>query len=166
MNKLRVIFTLITFLIALYPPVKAQMDVVVSGGEASGSGGTSSYSVGQVNYINIPAEAGFISLGVQQPNLFLTVDTDEPEINVSASAFPNPAHHTVNLELDIEQQNVFATKELHYELYDTEGKILMRQKIVSPLTSIPIDALGNALYFLRVTRDHHEIKTFKIFKSN
>src|SRR5688500_17842126 len=165
MNKLRAIITSIFYLSFFCGGIEAQLDFVASGGEASGFGGSSSYSVGQVNYINIPAESGFISLGVQQPNLFLTVDVAEPEIEVSVSAFPNPANNTVHLQLN-NDQHYADMKDLYYELYDTEGKILMRHEIVSSVTTVPIGPLSNALYFLRVVQDNHEIKTFKIFKSN
>src|SRR5687768_9683521 len=152
MNKLRAIITSIFFLTLFWGGIEAQMDFVASGGEATGFGGSSSYSVGQVNYINIPAEAGFISLGVQQPNLFLTVDVADPEIKVSANAFPNPANNTVHLQLDNLEQSVIGTKDLYYELYDTEGKILIRHQIISGLTTVDIETFSNALYFLRVTQ--------------
>ena len=166
MNKLRAIITSLFFLILFCGGIEAQLDFVASGGEASGFGGSSSYSVGQVNYINIDAEAGFISLGVQQPNLFLTVDVTEPVIEVFASAYPNPANNTVHLQLENGQHSAIDTKELYYELYDAEGKILMRNKIESSVTNVQIEALSNAIYFLRVTQYNNVIKTFKIFKSN
>ncbi|HUR31026.1 MAG TPA: hypothetical protein VMZ69_06310, partial [Saprospiraceae bacterium] len=96
MNKLRAFMTSIFFLAAFYGDIHGQMDIVVTGGDAVGSGGSAAYSVGQVAYINMTTEAGLISLGVQQPNLFLTVDTDEPEFTISASAFPNPVNDNIN----------------------------------------------------------------------
>ena len=45
---------------------QSQDTVAISGGEATGSGGTSSYTLGQVFYTVTNANSGSISQGVQQ----------------------------------------------------------------------------------------------------
>ncbi len=61
-------------LIALFAPlvlgsfhVRAQESIVASGGEATGTGGSSSYSIGQVSYTSNQGTGGSVEQGVQQP---------------------------------------------------------------------------------------------------
>ena len=77
--------------------IHAQSAVSASGGNATGSGGSVAYTIGQVTYTNFSGESGSISLGVQQPNLILTVGTQELDITLSASVFPNPASTSASL---------------------------------------------------------------------
>ena len=46
--------------------IQSQEVLAISGGEATGSGGTSSYTLGQVFYTATNASTGSISQGVQQ----------------------------------------------------------------------------------------------------
>ena len=47
--------------------LQAQESVNATGGNASGSGGSASYSVGQVVYTNNTGTSGSVAQGVQQP---------------------------------------------------------------------------------------------------
>ncbi len=53
----------------------AQQGVVAAGGEATGSGGTMSFSTGQTDFMYFPSESGSIQFGLQQVFFF-----DEEEI--------------------------------------------------------------------------------------
>ena len=143
----------------------AQSAVGATGGNATGNGGSASYTIGQVAYTNFSAEGGSVSLGVQQPNLFLTVGTGDLDITLSASVFPNPASSSTSLKL--EGQNASTVEDgLAYSLYDLNGKLILQQSIQSTLTSIPMDKLTEGVYVLQVTRKNIEIKSFKVFKTN
>lgn len=143
----------------------AQTAVTASGGNAAGAGGSASYTIGQVNYINFSAEGGSVSLGVQQPNLLLTVGTGDLDITLSASVFPNPANTSTSLKL--EGQNASTVEDgLVYSLFDLNGKLITQQSIQSSLTTIPMDKLTEGVYLLQVTRKNIEIKSFKVFKTN
>lgn len=48
--------------------LQAQKAVDASGGDASGTGGTVSYSIGQIDYMALSATSGKVNEGVQQPN--------------------------------------------------------------------------------------------------
>ncbi|HSF88317.1 MAG TPA: T9SS type A sorting domain-containing protein [Saprospiraceae bacterium] len=145
--------------------IVAQSTVSSSGANGTGSGGSVSYTIGQVDYTNLSAETGSISLGVQQPNLFLTVGMEEVDITLSASLYPNPANTSTSLKLE-SQNELTANGELAYSLFDMSGKLLQRQPIHSILTIIPMDQLTNGVYILQVTRDKIEVKSFKVFKTN
>ena len=60
----------------------AQESVNSSGGEATGTGGTASYSVGQVVYTTATGTNGSVAQGVQQPyEISTTVGINETSIN-------------------------------------------------------------------------------------
>lgn len=145
--------------------IQAQTAISASGGNGSGAGGSVSYTIGQVTYTNFDSETGSINLGVQQPNLILTVGTKDLDIILSASVFPNPANTSASLKLEGESASPIAD-ELALNLYDLNGKRLFQQAINSTLTTIPMDHLSEGVYILQVTRKNTEIKSFKVFKTN
>ena len=153
-------------LFGLIPALSGQQAILTSGADASGSGGSVSYSIGQVAYTHFGGENGRISLGVQQPHVVIMVDTDEPGLDFSANLFPNPASNAVHLEMDEHDFSKFGAGNLIYTLYDIDGKTMKREILNSPLTIIPIGDLSNAIYVIRVTHGDAVIKTFKIFKTN
>ena len=71
---------------------KAQQSIHTSGGNAAGTGGTVSYSVGQMNYTTNTGTSGSASAGVQQPFEISTVTglVDSKALNIQLSAYPNP----------------------------------------------------------------------------
>ena len=136
--------------------------IPATGGNASGSGGTSSYSVGQVVYTtNTGGSNGSVAQGVQQPfEISVLTGLEEAKgINLSVSAYPNPT--TDFLELKVESEKI---KDLSFQLYDISGKLLQNQKITSNQTSIIMSNLVPATYFVKVTEGNKEVKTFKIVK--
>jgi hypothetical protein len=139
----------------------AQQAICASGGEAFGAGGAVNYTVGQVVYNNYTESTGTITQGVQQPyEIFIYTELEEAEaINLICSAYPNPA--TDLLLLNVENYDL---KKLTYKLCDANGKTLEKKKITAKETSIKIENLISALYFLKIIDDQKEIKTFKIIK--
>ena len=83
--------------------LQAQETVTTAGGEASGSGGTASYTVGQVFYTTQTGTNGnTVAQGVQQP-FEISVVTGIPEakgINLSVSAYPNPATDYLTVKVE------------------------------------------------------------------
>jgi len=56
------------------------------------------------------------------------------------------------------------TKNMTYQLYDNSGKIVVTQKVDGNETRIDMSKLVVAPYFLKVSLDSKEIRTFKIVK--
>jgi hypothetical protein len=136
--------------------------IPASGGNASGSGGTVSYSVGQIVYTNNTGTNGSVSQGVQQPyEISIVTSMQEANgINLTISAFPNPTTDYLTLKADnIEYQN------LYFHLYDLNGKIIQENKVTLSDTKISMTGLPPATYFLKVTDNQKEVKTFKIVKN-
>jgi hypothetical protein len=153
------------FLLVSLSDASGQSAALSSGGDASGSGGTVAYSVGQAAYTHFSGESGNINLGVQQPYQVIMVGTSEPEVNITARIFPNPVQAAVHLELEF--INPLAKHDLlSYGLYDATGKLLISHPVTAELTLIPMDQLTDQYYFLRVMQSTNTITTFKIFKTN
>ena len=116
-NKLSPILLLVTGLLWA-GLAQAQESANASGGDATGSGGTVAYSVGQVVYTTNTNATGTVSQGVQQAYEIFTVGIKETELNISLSVFPNPTAD--NLTLQISNYN---NEKLSYQLLDMQGKL-------------------------------------------
>ena len=159
-NKKKIVST--AFLSLFLTGINAQDALLTSGQEASGIGGTSSSSIGQVLYTTNSGSSGTVAQGVQQAfEISTTVGIEETGIQLICSAFPNP---TVNsLTLSVVNNNYKGS--LSYQLFDLMGKLIDANTINSENTSIDMSALSPAAYFLKVAQDNIEIKTFKIIKN-
>ena len=139
----------------------AQETLSASGSNASGSGGSSSYTVGQVFCATEQGTNGSIYAGVQQPYEISTI-LDNQEIlgnQISASVYPNPFVNNIQLEIkDSSKKKYTAT------IYDIEGKVLETKIIGGAVTVFKLDHLSRAVYFLSILHDNSEIMSFKIVK--
>ena len=157
-----------TFILALllsYSMCKAQEATPASGGNASGSGGTVSYSVGQIVYSTHTGTNGYEVQGVQQPyEISVVIGIDEANgITLNCLAYPNPASDFVMLKVDA--STVHSIQSLNYQLFDLHGKLLQKHQIDNSETKVSFINLTPATYFLKVIQGNKEIKTFKIIKN-
>ena len=141
--------------------LQAQETIPATGGNASGSGGTVSYSVGQVVYTTNTGANGSVAQGVQQPfEISVVTGIEQTAINLVISAYPNPT--TDFLQLKVESEKL---KDLSFQLYNMQGKLLQNKKIEGNETSIVMSSLVPATYFVKVVQGNKEVKTFKIIKT-
>jgi len=140
----------------------AQEAIPASGGNASGSGGSVSYSIGQVVYITNSGTNGSAAQGVQQPYEISVVTglIEANAINLICSAYPNPVSQYVRLKIEN-----YKTKNLTYQLYDDSGKLLENRKVVGNETTIDMSNLVIATYILKVSERNKTVKIFKIIKN-
>ena len=119
-----------------------------------------SYSVGRVVYTTNTGATGSVAQGVQQPyEISVEIGVENTEINLSVYAYPNPTSNY--LQLRVEYENF---KDLSYQLYDINGKLLQTKELVSTETQIDISSYAATTYFVKVTQGNEELKTFKIIK--
>jgi hypothetical protein len=142
--------------------LQAQESLNTTGGNASGSGGSASYSIGQIVYTTNIGTSGSVAQGIQQPFEISTVTAIEEAkgINLSVTAYPNPTTDYLTLSIDNSE-----VSNLSYELYDTSGKLLQNKTITDKQTSIVISDLVPATYFVKIIQNMNEVKTFKIIKN-
>jgi hypothetical protein len=141
--------------------LNAQESVNTASGNASGSGGSVSYSVGEIVYTTNAGDNGAVAQGVQQAYEISAVTGIEEakDISLSVSAYPNPTtdYLILDIEGDVKTQYLMS-------LYDMQGRLLKNKKITSNQTSIAMGELLPATYFLKVIEATKEVKTFKIIK--
>ena len=139
---------------------QSQDTLSISGGDASGAGGTSSYTLGQVFYSANSSDNGSVSQGVQQSfELFTLSNPQLTTINVDAVVYPNPSSDYIMLNIiDNELTG------LSYVLTDIQGKVVSNEKINSIHTQLSLERLSVGTYVLKINQNNSELKTFKIIK--
>lgn len=142
-------------------PSIAQQTTTTSGGNALGTGGSSSYSVGQVTFTTQTGATGSVAQGVQLAYEFFTLGVNNyPEIKLSMSVYPNPTVSNITLKVeDLSSDN------LKIELFDINGRHIQSKKIQNKETSIDLENLPSSTYILKVESENKTIKTFKIIKN-
>jgi hypothetical protein len=142
--------------------MKAQNAATAAGGDAAGSGGSLSYSIGQSTYTTVSGTTGTVAQGVQQPYEISVVTSLESaqNIDLGLSTYPNPTTSFLNLKVGNS-----ALARLSYQLLDVNGKTILTGQVTGTETRIVTEHLSDAVYFLKVADNNNEIKTFKIIKN-
>jgi len=143
----------------------AQEAFPATGGNASGSGGSVSYTIGQVFYITNTGITVSMSQGVQQPYEISEVTRIEEtkEINLIIWVSPNPT--TDFLQLKVDASTTFSIQSLSYQLFDIRGILLENKKLNDSETMIDMNNFVPATYFLKVIEKNRVFKNFKIIKN-
>ena len=140
----------------------AQESLNSTGGDASGSGGSAGYSVGQVAFTYKTGIPGISNEGVQQPYEFFVVGINEvDDISLQLSVFPNPSDAVISLKFE----NSF-TEKRYYQLYDAKGRKLLSREIKSVITLLPMQEFTPGTYLLNVYNNKNNLKSFTIIKNN
>lgn len=154
--KFIVIFLMLFSILGL----KAQQTTGASGGEALGSGGTVSYSVGQIVYTTNNGTNGSMAQGVQQPfEISVVLGIEEANGIHLMTVFPNPTTNFVVVEIEN-----YDVTDLTYQLVDTNGRLIENKKIMDEDTTIDMNGYPSTIYFLQILDNNKAIKTFKIIK--
>jgi hypothetical protein len=140
---------------------QAQFSVNSTGGDASGSGGSVAFSIGQVVYTTNTTNSGSIAQGVQHSYQINSLGINESTLKFSITAFPNPTSE--NLILNMVDYN---NEKLTFALIDIRGKAIINEKIISHQTKINMTNLPSATYFIDIVNEANEIiQSFKIIKN-
>ncbi len=150
----------------------AQESINASGGNATGSGGSVAYSVGIVVYTTEVGSNGSMAQGVQHTfpsSKFVqyrtgntpTTSSVESALAKALTAYPNPTSSSITLQLS-EQDH----KNLSFQMFDIEGKLLNSGRLNKEQTIIRLDHLPSATYKMNVlNQENQPIKTFQIIKN-
>ena len=154
--------TLVALLLFATHSIYSQQSVATSGGEATGSGGNSSYSVGQLLYTTYSGSNGTISQGIQQSiELYSLSNPEFTGVTSKAIIYPNPT--TDYVVLNLEDSNL---TNLTYTMYDLQGRIITKGQVEQDVTKIIMQHLEMGAYILKVNQNNKELKIFKIIKKN
>ena len=151
--------TLVACLLFATELIYSQQTIPASGGEATGSGSSSSYSVGQLVYTTNTG-SGTVAQGVQQSiELFTLSNLELTTVNLTAVTYPNPTSDYVILEI-----SDASLSHLSYALYDLNGRAVAQGQATQSNTQIDMQSLATGTYVLKVNQNNQELKTFKIIK--
>ncbi|MFY1048230.1 T9SS type A sorting domain-containing protein [Chryseobacterium sp. GP-SGM7] len=140
--------------------MNAQKAVLATGSNATGSNGSLSYSIGQIDYYN-KGSNNQIMEGVQQAYEITTLSTNETLAadKKDILLYPNPFKDFVFLDFTTNDY-----KNSEYQLFDSSGKLLKEEKIKEPKSEFNFSELPSAMYIIRVNKEGKNLKTFKIIK--
>ena len=134
-NKEHIIIILLIILSSFR--IMAQQAINASGANATGSGGSVSYSVGQVLYTTNSGSNGSSAQGVQQPyEISTTLSLPEANDIRLMSVYPNPTTNRVVLNV-----GNYGTTNLSLQFIDINGRILLENKIINIETNLDIEKL-------------------------
>lgn len=164
MNPFKICVFIITFVL-ITNLMNAQERPVASGGEETGKGGSISFSIGQMDYVNVNSSTAMLTQGAQQPEEILVYPGDKPIIidrSPEYVLYPNPVIDYTVLYVD---QPI--TKKISYVLYDVLGRLIARERLIEMRTIIKMDRLPSEVYLFYVVEDDTDkiVKKFKIIKT-
>ncbi len=136
-------------------------EVIASGsGNASGTDGSVTFTVGQTVYQTKPGTTGTVSEGVQQPcEILYFYGIEDNGITLKYSVSPNPAESFIRLLIEDRDPVHFSC-----QITDLRGVTILDQKISGKETMIPLESLPSASYFLRISENDKPITVYKIIK--
>jgi hypothetical protein len=157
--KLIIIIAVFSFHIVV---LQGQETIATSAGNFIGSGGSVSYTIGQVAFSSFSGANGSVIQGVQQPYeiAVLTAVENTEDITLNCIVYPNPTRNTIKLSIEsVDFDNMC------YRLFDINGLLIQDEKVESEETEISMNNLAPSIYFLKVIKNKKELKTFKIIKN-
>ena len=140
--------------------IQAQQTTVSAGGDASGIGGTFSYSIVQVVYTYNYGTDVIVAQGVQQPFEISTLGLDNYQINLVMQTYPNPTKDYLVLNV-----HALDLSNMIFQLYDVNGRLIETRTMFNPIETICMMNLPSSVYVLKVINNNKEVKSFKIIKN-
>ena len=140
--------------------VNAQKALLATGSNATGSNGSVSYSVGQIDFTS-KGTNNQIMEGVQQAYEIMTLSTTETAGSDKKDIllYPNPFKDFLFVDFTT---NDYRNSE--FQLFDSSGKLLKQDKIKESKSEFNFSELPSAMYIFRINQNGKNIKTFKIIK--
>ncbi|KPE51739.1 T9SS type A sorting domain-containing protein [Chryseobacterium indologenes] len=139
--------------------LNAQSAVLATGTDASGGGGSVSYSIGQTTYLYKGPGAQVIE-GVQQAYEITTLSAGETATEQEGLLlYPNPFRDYLYIDFTSESY-----KNAEYQLFDAQGKLIRKDVILQPKSELNLSSLPSAMYIIRINQNGKHLKTFKIIK--
>ena len=133
---------------------KGQSTIPATGGTATGSGGSVSYTVGQVAWNNYSGINGSLNQGVQQPweiSTPVAIENTE-DISLLMNVYPNPTSGAFKLIV-----GTLENRNLRVRLYDINGILIQDNKIYNEETEIFLQNYSSSIYFLKVINNNQEV---------
>lgn len=139
----------------------AQDAISAAGGDATGSGGSAAFTVGQILFSGSSGASGEVFQGVQQPYEIMVISgLDQFEdLDLIISTYPNPVTDLLILKVESLKWN-----DLNFQIYNSDGRVVVSDKLLNTETNIDMSHLAPGAYILQVIMEKEAVKTFKIIK--
>ena len=138
----------------------SQQNTVASGGNYIGANGSMSFSVGQIDYLNIDNASGNVNQGVQQPYQILDNSVNESDNTFEITIGPNPSFDVLIVQADFSKMNG-----IQGFITDQNGKMVKERQNLSLNPSFKLNDLSSGHYFLQIENEQKLIKSYKIIKN-
>ena len=140
----------------------SQKTISTSGGNATGTGGSASYTIGQPFYKSNSSSSASASQGVQQPYEISIINGIDSIIsnNIIFKIYPNPTTNNVILNIGNYQIN-----NTNIDIFNISGKLIKKIKITKRITVIPLGILPAGVYITKVFNNNVLLKSYKIVKT-
>jgi hypothetical protein len=147
--------------VLLTVPVLAQQAVLPASSNATGTGGSASYSVGQTTFKTQDSQAGTVTQGVQQPYeiLFMTGVDDKKAASLTCKVYPNPVAAELTLKIEAPVPD-----DMNYEVRNELGAIVGAGKAGSEETVITVSGLPAGMYVVILREKNEQKTTWKVIK--
>ena len=129
-----------------------------TGGHFKSSGGSTSFTVGQVAYVLKNGTGSYLNEGVQQVYTKKTTPIEELVYLKEAQLYPNPTQETMTLILSSKEDI-----QVRYTIMDYLGKEIRNGNILSEKSEISLRDLPSGNYFISL-KSKKEIRIFKMVK--
>ena len=138
----------------------AQNRTLASGKQVTGTGGSVSYSIGQiVDTVNSDA-TGSVSQGIQLGiEIFTLSNTDFENANLTLKSYPNPTLNEITVDI-----NKGFVNDISFELYDMNSRKIKAGRVLQSKTIIQFQKYPTGIYILTINQNNRKLKTFKIIK--
>jgi hypothetical protein len=151
--------TLIIFSLCCQIMLYSHQVITSSGNCDKNSYGPLSWTLGEISTETLSNGQIMLTQGIQQPSITITSIFELMDVDYTINVFPNPTDAFIGLEISKEKVN-----EMHYILFDVNGKLLKNNKIDANKIEISFAELYPAIYFIKVYDKENEVKAFKIEK--
>jgi hypothetical protein len=136
----------------------AQNAVSTTGGHFKTTGGSTSFTVGQVAYVLKKGTDSYLNEGVQQVYTKKTTPIEELVYLKEVQLYPNPTQETMTLILSSKED-----VQVRYTIMDYLGKEIKYGIILSEKSEISLRDLPSGNYFISL-KSKKEIRIFKMVK--
>ena len=150
--------TLVLFSLFATISVSAQEVIATQGESYSNASANIDFTIGEVIIDTETDGTNDLTQGFHQTNWnFLGVEDFAP--NYEATIFPNPTQDVLNIKTS-------SFENVTYTLYDAQGKLVLQNLLSAEQTPIQVSQLAPGNYFLTLSDQTQNLKTFKLVKTH
>ncbi len=154
MKKIYLIFGILSVFLL---NVNAQEIISTSGDYFENTNASISWTIGESMIETYSNGTNVLTQGFQQTRLTSSSIFELEDTGISVNIAPNPTTDFIHLYID-------NFKDINYQLYDFNGKLIRQADVNSIETMISFSNLSYAAYFLKIMKGTKIIKTFQIIK--